>query len=93
MLHEKVPHYCCGAHLIDCTASDQFRYVFAPWPGMASAFNRIQHHVRVLSAVRVGKTVDAWSNARVNGAPDAFVSLRQARRPFLNICKWKRGYG
>jgi hypothetical protein len=67
VLREKLPHHFCGTGFIDCPTKDPFRQVFAAEPSMASTFDRIQHYVSILSAVRVGKTLDTWSNPKVNG--------------------------
>jgi hypothetical protein len=84
-------HHPTRVDLIGRMPSDQFRQVFAARLSVVSTLNRIENHVRILSAVRTSETADARRDSSLDRISLALVSLCHTGRPIWNIRKRSGG--
>src|SRR5713101_8970367 len=84
MLTKERPHLTRGVDAVACRPDDPFRQRLAARPGVASSLDRIEHHGRTFSTVRVFEADDIRSDSGFDGVRSAPVSSRPIRRPIPN---------
>src|SRR3989475_9932173 len=85
------PHQARCVDTVAGAPDEPFRQRLATGPGVASSFNGIEHHRRVVSALRVFEARDVRGDHRIDRIRSAPVSSGPTRRKGTDALKSLRG--